>query len=166
MQSRDYGVMFTATGYRFYVYDYQQLKWVRAARRSPARAVHAAAAALRWRSSSTGATCRSMRDFEAQDVENPEPQIMVLSSGEVTPFTIEMEREGMEGRFELSAKLDGELTLAQTGLRLAHAPPTLGRLHAHRGDDRSRDRRARHDGHQQSHQSTTPSRRLTSRKKR
>ena len=23
MQSRDYGVMFTATGYRFYIYDYQ-----------------------------------------------------------------------------------------------------------------------------------------------
>jgi hypothetical protein len=40
---------------------------------------------------------------------------MVLSSGEVTPFTIEMEREGMTGRFELSAKLDGELTVAQQG---------------------------------------------------
>ena len=28
MQSRDYGIMFTETGYRFYVFDYQQLQWV------------------------------------------------------------------------------------------------------------------------------------------
>src|SRR6185503_1540805 len=28
MQTRDYAVMFTRTGYRFYIYDYQQLKWV------------------------------------------------------------------------------------------------------------------------------------------
>ena len=40
---------------------------------------------------------------------------MLLASGEVTPFTIEMEQEGIEGRFELSAKLDGELTLAEKG---------------------------------------------------
>ncbi len=28
MQSRDYGVMFSQTGYRFYVFDYQELTWV------------------------------------------------------------------------------------------------------------------------------------------
>jgi hypothetical protein len=40
---------------------------------------------------------------------------MLLSSGEVTPFTIEMERVGIDGRFELTAQLDGKLTVAQKG---------------------------------------------------
>ena len=28
MQSRDFGVEFAENGYRFYVYDYQQLRWI------------------------------------------------------------------------------------------------------------------------------------------
>ncbi len=28
MQSRDYALLFTATGYRFYIYDYTKLTWV------------------------------------------------------------------------------------------------------------------------------------------
>jgi hypothetical protein len=36
---------------------------------------------------------------------------MLLSSGEVTPFTIEIERDGLDGRFELTAELDGKLTV-------------------------------------------------------
>jgi general secretion pathway protein H len=114
MQSRDYGVMFTATGYRFYVYDYQELKWVlplddRLLEQYTLRPQLSVALVL------DGRNVPLMRDFEAQDVENPEPQVMVLSSGEVTPFTIEMERDGMAGRFELSAKLDGDLTVTERG---------------------------------------------------
>ncbi len=36
---------------------------------------------------------------------------MLLSSGEVTPFTIEMARAGLDGRFELTAELDGKLSV-------------------------------------------------------
>ena len=54
-------------------------------------------------------------DFESQDVENPEPQVMLLSSGEVTPFTIEMRRADIDGRFELTAELDGKLSVVQEG---------------------------------------------------
>ena len=52
-------------------------------------------------------------DFESQDIENAEPQVMLLSSGEVTPFTVEMTRAGIAGRFELTAELDGEVTVLQ-----------------------------------------------------
>ena len=52
-------------------------------------------------------------DFESQDVDNAEPQVMLLASGEVTPFTLEMSREGLAGRFELTAELNGELTLTE-----------------------------------------------------
>jgi general secretion pathway protein H len=114
MQSRDYGVMFTSTGYRFYVYDYQELEWVlpqtdRLLQQHTLRPQLAMSLVL------DGRDVTLEPNFEAQDVENAEPQIMLLSSGEVTPFTIEMERDGIAGRFELTAQLDGKLTVAQKG---------------------------------------------------
>jgi hypothetical protein len=54
-------------------------------------------------------------DFESQDVENPEPQVMLLSSGEVTPFTVEMTRADIQGRFELTVALDGKVDVVQEG---------------------------------------------------
>ena len=93
MQTRDYGVMFSETGYRFYVFDYQQLKWVL----PPVDRLleqHALRPQLSMALVLDGRNVPLVRDFESQDVENPEPQVMLLSSGEVTPFTIEMQRDG------------------------------------------------------------------------
>jgi general secretion pathway protein H len=114
MQSRDYGIMFTETGYRFYVFDYQQLEWVlpqgdRLLEARPLPPLLSMALVL------DGREVPLDPDFESQDIENAEPQIMLLSSGEVTPFTIEMRRAGIPGRFELTAELDGDVTLAQNG---------------------------------------------------
>ena len=110
MQSRDYGLMFTETGYRFYVFDYQELTWVvpqtdRLLEQHTLRPQLGLALVL------DGRNVPLDLDFESQDVENPEPQVMLLSSGEVTPFTIEIERAGIEGRFELTAELDGKLSV-------------------------------------------------------
>ncbi len=114
LQSRDYGVMFTETGYRIYVFDYAELEWaVPLADRllEP----HSLRPQLAMSLVLDGRNVPLLPDFESQDVENPEPQVMLLSSGEVTPFTLEMERAGIPGRFELTAKLDGELTVSQQG---------------------------------------------------
>jgi general secretion pathway protein H len=112
MQSRDYGVMFTETGYRFYVFDYQQLEWVlpqgdRLLEARPLPPLLSMTLLL------DGREVPLDPDFESQDIENAEPQIMLLSSGEVTPFTIEMRRAGNAGRFELTAELDGDVSVAQ-----------------------------------------------------
>ena len=40
---------------------------------------------------------------------------MLLASGEVTPFTLEMERDGRGGRFELTAELDGKVNVVERG---------------------------------------------------
>ena len=40
---------------------------------------------------------------------------MLLSSGEITPFMVEVSREGIDGRFELEAELDGTLSIAEVG---------------------------------------------------
>jgi general secretion pathway protein H len=114
MQSRDYGVMFTETGYRIYVFDYTQLEWVV----PPADRLlepHSLRPMLAMTLELDGRNVPLVPDFESQDVENAEPQIMLLSSGEVTPFTIEMEREGIPGHFQLTAQLDGEFSVSQEG---------------------------------------------------
>jgi general secretion pathway protein H len=104
MQTRDYGVLFTETGYRFLMFDYQQSKWV-----DP----HALDPQLVLRLFLDGREVQLQRDFEALDVDDLEPHIMLLSSGEVTPFTIELTRSGQQGRFELTAALDGTVTVAE-----------------------------------------------------
>jgi general secretion pathway protein H len=114
MQSRDYGVMFTETGYRIYVFDYTELQWV-----VPQADRLLESYALRPRLAMTlmldGRNVPLEPDFESRDLENAEPQIMLLSSGEVTPFTIGMQRDGIDGSFELTAALDGEVTVSQEG---------------------------------------------------
>ena len=112
MQTRDYGVMFTETGYRFLVFDYQQSKWVEPLTdRLLDR--HALRPQLALQLFLDGREVPLERSFESQDVDNPEPQIMLLSSGEVTPFTIELTRYGNDGRFELTAELDGTVTVTE-----------------------------------------------------
>jgi general secretion pathway protein H len=112
MQSRDFGLMFTETGYRFYVFDYGTQQWVvppgdRLLEPHELRPQLSIALQL------DGRDVPLLPDFDSQDIENPEPQIMVLSSGEVTPFTIEMTRRGSDGRFELTAELDGKVNIVQ-----------------------------------------------------
>jgi general secretion pathway protein H len=114
MQSRDYGMMFTTTGYRFYVYDYRELAWV-VPQADELLAEHSLHPQLSLELVLDGRNVPLLRDFDAQEVENPEPQIMVLSSGEVTPFTLEMQRDGIDGRFALTAELDGKLSVVQKG---------------------------------------------------
>jgi general secretion pathway protein H len=114
MQSRDYGLMFTATGYRFYIYDYQEQAWV-VPQTDRLLQEHALEPRLVLSLVLDGRDVRLARDFEAHEGETPEPQIMLLSSGEVTPFTVQVERDGIDGRFELTAALNGELTLVEKG---------------------------------------------------
>ena len=75
------------------MFDYTQLEWVV----PPADRLlepHALRPLLAMTLALDGRNVPLIPDFESQDVENAEPQIMLLSSGEVTPFTIEMERDG------------------------------------------------------------------------
>ena len=114
MQSRDYGVMFTETGYRFYVFDYQQLAWVEP-QDDRLLEQHALRAQLTMALLLDGREVPLEDSFDTEVVENPEPHIMLLASGEVTPFTLEMSRDGIDGRFELTAELDGTLTVVEDG---------------------------------------------------
>jgi general secretion pathway protein H len=112
MQGRDYGIMFTTTGYRFYLYDYLQLVWAEP-RDDRLLREHTLRPRLNLALLLDGREVPLEADFESQDVDNPEPQVMLLASGEVTPFTVEMSRGDSAGRFELTAELDGKLTVTE-----------------------------------------------------
>jgi general secretion pathway protein H len=114
MQSRDYALLFTATGYRFYIYDYTKLAWVEPLDDKLLQ-VYELRPQLKMALLLDGREVELKRDFKNVDTEKPEPQIMLLSSGEATPFKLEMSREGRAGRFELAGELDGTLKVAEEG---------------------------------------------------
>ncbi|MEO8465238.1 MAG: type II secretion system minor pseudopilin GspH [Gammaproteobacteria bacterium] len=114
MQSRDYALLFTTTGYRFYLYDYTKLAWVEAADDKLLQ-VYELHPRLTMALLLDGREVELKRDFKNVDIEKPEPQVMLLSSGEVTPFKLEVSREGRPGRFELTGDLDGTLKVSEAG---------------------------------------------------
>jgi general secretion pathway protein H len=114
MQSRDYALLFTTTGYRFYIYDYTKPAWVEAADDKLLR-VYELHPQLSLALALDGREVELKRSFKNVDIEKPEPQVMLLSSGEVTPFKLEVSREGRPGRFELTGDLDGTLKVSEVG---------------------------------------------------
>jgi general secretion pathway protein H len=115
MQSRDYGLMLTTGGYRFYVYDYKQLKWLEVAG-DKLLAEHAVRNQLVLALALDGKDVKLEKKFETIDREkDPQPQVMILSSGEITPFVLDVSRDGVRGHFSLTGELDGKLAVAEDG---------------------------------------------------
>jgi len=115
MQSRDYGLLLTSGGYRFYAYDYKQLKWLQVAG-DRLLDEHALRKQLELGLVLDGKDVKLEKKFETIDREkDPTPQVMILSSGELTPFVLDVSRDGTNGRYALTGELDGKLALAEEG---------------------------------------------------
>ena len=114
MQTRDYGLLFTTSAYRFYVYDYTKLLWVEVPDDKLLQ-THDLRPQLSLDLVLDGRDVELKRDFEKMKLDKPEPQVMLLSSGEVTPFRLAVSREGFPGRFELTGELDGTLKVTEAG---------------------------------------------------
>ena len=117
MQSRDYGVLFTDTGYRFYAYDHQLAGWVVPAGEN-LFVEHDLDEGLNVELKIEDRDLVLDPGFEADDdddesVDGPEPQVMLLSSGEMTPFEVSFSRDARPGRHTLTAELDGTIEIAQ-----------------------------------------------------
>jgi hypothetical protein len=57
-------------------------------------------------------------DFEARGrIEQPEPQVTILASGELTPFEVAFYRDLVGGRFLLDAEIDGSTSVARDGFQ-------------------------------------------------
>ena len=113
MQGRDFGVLFSATSYRFLIFDYQSGTWV----------VPADDDFLRERQLPERLNMSLRLDdrdvvlepdlVEAEDTT--EPQVLVLSSGEMTPFEAGFAREFENGEFRLSAEFNGKVEIDAVG---------------------------------------------------
>jgi general secretion pathway protein H len=114
MQSRDFGVLFSETGYRFYVYDYQHSLWVEPTG-DRLLTEHALPERLSFALTLEERELALERTFELEANEEPEPQIMISSSGEVTPFQAAVSRDLASGRFVLKAELDGSVEVTEDG---------------------------------------------------
>lgn len=118
MQTRDYGVLFAENGYRFYLFDYDQQRW----QRIDADPLFVE----RTFDDKLGLELELMLEGQVVDLEfelprddgtvlseTPNPQIMVFSSGEVSPFSLAIERDIDGARFTIATDEENALTVAR-----------------------------------------------------
>jgi general secretion pathway protein H len=113
MQSRDYGIYFSEIGYRFYIYDYQRLGWLQPTD-DQFLAEHLLVESLQLALVLEDRDVRLTQDFEPTDRDEPlTPQVVLLASGEVTPFEAAFFRDFDGNRFILDVEFDGSLTVSE-----------------------------------------------------
>jgi general secretion pathway protein H len=115
MQNRDFGLEFTENGYRFLQYDYVQLRWLPPLNERLFLDYELPDERLSLELALEGRYITLDPEFEdaPEDDADAEPQLLVLSSGELTPFEIEFRFDDNEGRFQLSAEIDGTLEVTR-----------------------------------------------------
>ena len=127
MQSREHAILFTESGYRFYVYDYQTHRWVDPPGDSLLTVheldepielllrVEEHDLVLDPAASDARAGRDGREDRNDEDDEGPQPQVMLLSSGEMTAFEAEFFRDPAGGRITLTGGIDGSVTVTKDG---------------------------------------------------
>ena len=110
MQNRDYGIEITATGYRFFVFDYEQLLWYP----PPNEQLfvgYLLPEPLMFELALEDRDITLDREFDesVEDDATPEPQLLILSTGELTPFELSVYRDINGTRLVLDAQLDGTM---------------------------------------------------------
>ncbi len=115
LETRDYGLFFSETGYRFYVYDYPTLTWLQPVG-DQLLGERTLEEPLQLSLELDDREVRLEQDFESMDTnEQPEPQVIVFGTGEVTPFAVGFFRELNGGRFVLNTEFDGTTSVISDG---------------------------------------------------
>ena len=114
LQTRDYGVLFTNNGYRFFVYDYPTLGWLDPAGDEFLRE-HRLTEPLAMTLFLEDREVVLDPEYEPEFGQQPQPQVMLLASGEITPFEARLFRDPAGGRYLLEGTLDGSLEVTRSG---------------------------------------------------
>ena len=87
MENRNYGILFSETGYRFYIYDTERLLWFEPFddRFLGTRALENP---ITLELSLEDRVIPLDRRFNEAEIEEPQPQVVLLASGETTPFRV------------------------------------------------------------------------------
>ena len=110
MQNRDYGLQFSESGYRFYLYDYRQLAWVEP-EADQLLATYGLDGELGLTLSIEDREVELDASVAAQGIDVPQPQVLILSTGEVTPFDATLYGEANGAGRVVSAGFDGTLEI-------------------------------------------------------
>src|SRR5690606_2958963 len=121
MQSREHAILFVPTGYRFYVFDYQTGRWTEPpgdallGAREFDNAIELQELLVEDRSLVVDPPSRPSGDDDDDDDgdDAPQPQVMILSSGEMTPIEATFLQESIDARITVSAALSGMLTITK-----------------------------------------------------
>jgi len=111
LQGRDLGVRFEPTAYEFMSLEPRRGGWQPVADDDLLRR-RELPDGLRMRLwlESREVILEQPRAEQRKKVETPTPQVIVLGSGEIIPFDLEIAREGGGTRWRVAATLEGELT--------------------------------------------------------
>lgn len=125
IQGRDVGLSIENQEYHFYIYDFLQRSWLPLATEGSFRSrtlphnirldLSVEESDLVWpedeesdSDENTGSSL-SQSDSDDKDEDSFEtPQVLLLSTGEITPFTIFLRMDNLDTAFELTATIDGE----------------------------------------------------------
>lgn len=121
MQSREHAILFTPTGYQFYVFDYQTEQWAEPSGdallspRELEKAIQLELLQIEDRDVVLDpASLESDEDDDEEEDDNaPQPQVMILSSGEMTPFEATFVQDSIGARITVTADLAGRLTMTK-----------------------------------------------------
>ena len=92
MQNRDYGLLFSESGYRFYLYDHLQLAWLEP-EADELLSTYGLAGELSLTLSIEDRELDLASSIDTEGVDAPQPQVLILSTGEVTPFAATLYRD-------------------------------------------------------------------------
>ena len=113
MQGRDFGVLFSGSSYRFLIFDYQSGAWTEPTNDNFLRErqlPEPLKLALRLDDRDV-----SLEENLTDATDTEEPQIMVLSSGEMTPFEAAFSRDPEPGEFRLTGEFNGAIEVSEVG---------------------------------------------------
>jgi general secretion pathway protein H len=114
LQSRDFGVFFSRSAYRFYIYDHGLQAWI-APLDDRLLTEHAIDERLGLALVVEDREVVLPETLAAEDDEEPDPQVLILSSGEVTPFEARIFRDPAVGEHVLTAELTGAIEISKRG---------------------------------------------------
>ena len=117
MQNRDYGVLFAESGYGFYLYDSLQLAWIEPGA-DELLSSYGLDAELGLALRIEDRVVKLAPNIDTEGVATPAPQVMILSTGEVTPFEATLYRD-FDGLSRIvRARFDGSLEIVDDDLAL------------------------------------------------
>lgn len=116
MQNRDYGLQFSESGYRFYLYDNLQLAWLEP-EADEMLATYGLDGELSLALSIEDRVVELGTSIDTEGIDLPQPQVLILSTGEMTPFEATLYRDVDGAGRIVRAGFDGTLEILDDDVR-------------------------------------------------